>query len=277
MMNLYRETADFNEKQAISNIEKNSKYFFSYIKKFSKVKSNVGPLKNENDELTADPMEMAELLSKQYSSVFSIPTDVPQETPVSNDHTPCIDNIIFNENDIINAIDELRPNSSSGPDGFSAALLKHCKESLSKPLHIFWKKSHQNGQVPKILKSAHITPIYKSKCKSLPVNYHPVASTPHLMKIFEKIVRNNLVTYLDQNNLFNPIQHGFRKGRSCLSQLLSHYDKILPLIENGLNVVDVVYLDFAKAFDKVDIKKSFIRQYVLMLKENFTIGLSHFY
>ena len=95
MMNLYRETADFNEKQAISNIEKNSKYFFSYIKKFSKVKSNVGPLKNENDELTADPMEMAELLSKQYSSVFSIPTDVPQETPVSNDHEPCIDNIIF--------------------------------------------------------------------------------------------------------------------------------------------------------------------------------------
>ena len=89
-------------------------------------------------------------------------------------------------------------------------------------------------------------------------------------------MRYTLVIYLDQNNLFNTTQHGFRKGRSCLSQLLAHYDEILSLIENGLNV-DVVYLDFAKAFDKVDIKKSFIRQYVLMLKENFTIGLSHFY
>ena len=67
-------------------------------------------------------------------------------------------------------------------------------------------------------------------------------------------MRNTLVTYLDQNNLFNTTQHAFRKGRSCLSQLLAHYDEILSLIENGLNV-DVVYLDFAKAFDKVDIKK----------------------
>ena len=49
----------------------------------------------------------------------------------------------------------------------------------------------------------------------------------------------------------NPKQHSFRSGRSCLSQLLEHYNKILEELEKSNNV-DVTYLDFAKAFDKVD-------------------------
>ena len=57
--------------------------------------------------------------------------------------------------------------------------------------------------------------------------------------------------YMEENDLFNPGQHGFRNGRSCLSQLIAHYDHISQLLESDQNV-DVVYLDFAKAFDKVD-------------------------
>ena len=53
------------------------------------------------------------------------------------------------------------------------------------------------------------------------------------------------------NILFNSSQHGFRSGRSCLSQLLNHFDKITTELEKG-NGVDVIYLDFAKAFDKLD-------------------------
>ena len=56
---------------------------------------------------------------------------------------------------------------------------------------------------------------------------------------------------MERHNLFNPSQHGFRFGRSCLSQLIANYDRILELLEKGGNV-DVVYIDFAKAFDKVD-------------------------
>ena len=71
------------------------------------------------------------------------------------------------------------------------------------------------------------------------------------MKIFEKIVRARIVSYLEENNLLNASQHGFRAGRSCLSQLIAHYDKILTLLDEGKNV-DVIYLDFAKAFNKLD-------------------------
>ena len=60
-----------------------------------------------------------------------------------------------------------------------------------------------------------------------------------------------MTKFLDDNDKLNKNQHGFRTGRSCLTQLLAHYDNIISLLEDGQNV-DVVYLDFAKAFDKVD-------------------------
>ena len=82
-------------------------------------------------------------------------------------------------------------------------------------------------------------------------NYRPVALTSHLTKVFEKVVRNCLVSFLEKHNLFNSNQHGFRAGYSCLSQLLQHFDTVTKLLEEGQNV-DVVYLDFSKAFDKID-------------------------
>ena len=62
---------------------------------------------------------------------------------------------------------------------------------------------------------------------------------------------DKLTEYLESENLLNDSQHGFRRGRSCLSQLLNHYQNLLTLMENN-EVVDVIYLDFAKVFDRVD-------------------------
>ena len=72
------------------------------------------------------------------------------------------------------------------------------------------------------------------------------------MKILERIVRKQVVAFLTGNSIFNTTQHGFREGRSCLSALLSVYDDILLSLSEGSSCVDMIYLDFAKAFDKVD-------------------------
>ena len=101
------------------------------------------------------------------------------------------------------------------------------------------------------MKVAHIIPVHKGGHQGVPSNYRPIALTSQLVKVFEKVIRTKIVDFLEENKLFNVSQHGFRAGRSCLSQLLDHYDRILSLLEKGLNV-DSVYLDFAKAFDKVD-------------------------
>ena len=68
---------------------------------------------------------------------------------------------------------------------------------------------------------------------------------------YEKVLRNKIIEHFNKNNLFNNSQHGFRAGHSCPSQLLEHVDTLLTMLEDGSNA-DVVYLDFSKAFDKVD-------------------------
>ena len=101
------------------------------------------------------------------------------------------------------------------------------------------------------MKLADVIPIHKGGSQGSASNYRPVALTSHLSKVFEKVVRKFIVAFLEEHNLFNPTQHGFRLGRSYLSQLIDHYDHITQLLEKGENV-DVIYLDFAKAFDKVN-------------------------
>ena len=96
-----------------------------------------------------------------------------------------------------------------------------------------------------------IVPIFKNGDRYEARNYRPVTLTSHLIKVFERVMVEKLVKYLEENSLFNERQHGFRANRSCLSQLMDHYQHILNIMEDGAKA-DIIYLDFAKAFNKVD-------------------------
>ena len=82
-------------------------------------------------------------------------------------------------------------------------------------------------------------------------NYRPISLTSVIIKVLERIIRKQIVAFLVSKGYLNPTQHGFREGHSCLSALLNVFDDIMHLMSGG-NTVDMVYLDFAKAFDKVD-------------------------
>ena len=245
------------EAKAIKFIKTNPKYFYSYANRYSKTSNRIGPLMNENGENVYSNKEISELLRKQYDSVFSTPhqnmivNDPDTFFPDNEVNTPKLQDITFNEQDIINAINKLSESAASGPDGFPAILLKKCKFALAQPLYLIWRKILDNGNIPQILKEANILPIHKGGSRLIPKNYRPISLTSHLMKTFERVFRAKVVTYLEQNQLLNDSQHGFRSGRSSLSQLIQHHDRILEMLENGTNA-DVIYLDFAKAFDKVD-------------------------
>ena len=66
----------------------------------------------------------------------------------------------------------------------------------------------------------------------------------------EKIIKIKIEDYLKSNNIIAKTQHGFTKGRSCLSKLLICQDSIMTMIDEG-SAVDIIYLDLQKAFDKV--------------------------
>ena len=98
---------------------------------------------------------------------------------------------------------------------------------------------------------AAIVPIFKSGDKCLPGNYRSISVTSVICKVYERIIRKQVFSFLCDKNSLNDTQHGFRSGRSCLSALLDVYDDVMHML-NRVSIVDIVYLDFAKAFDKVD-------------------------
>ena len=244
------------ETKAIDKIKVNSKFFYTFAKKNSKVKVGVGPLINTENKLIDSPQEIAEILSDQFSSVFSSPKydnicadSLFPDNDTSN--TPSLQNIHFSDYELAEAMNNLTANAAPGQDEFPAILLKKCSLALSSPLAKIWRTSLETGEIPNICKSATITPIHKGNSRAIPKNYRPVALTSHLIKVFEKVIRGRIVDYMNTHLLFNKTQHGFRGGHSCLSQLLNHFDKITSELEQGRGV-DVIYLDFAKAFDKLD-------------------------
>ena len=249
----YARSLSNQEQKALEAIRTNPKYFFSYVKKFSKSRPSIGPLLNAHKQYVSESAEMAELLSNQYSSVFSQPREslVDPMTIFNSDDPSKLIDIEITPADFIEAINELAPNAAPGPDCFPALLLKQCKEQLASPLARIWQECLNNGITPDLQKLSLIVPVHKGDSTALAKNYRPVALTSHLVKIFEKVVRRHIVSHLEINDAFNSSQHGFRTGRSCLSQLLAHYDRVLSHLEEGFNV-DVIYLDFAKAFDKLD-------------------------
>ena len=97
-----------------------------------------------------------------------------------------------------------------------------------------------------------ICPVNKGGLRSIPKNFRPVALTSHIIKIFERVLRNSLVKHLKDNDLMTDGQHGFISLRSTLTQLLGHFDAILESLEAGASGYYAIYLDFSKAFDKVD-------------------------
>ena len=250
LQKLANNSAQYKEKKACEAIQSNSKFFFSYANQKRKVKTSIGPLLNKaTKNMTTDSKEMAELLADQYDSVFSKPSPEPQFLNPNVSQT--IQEINITPEEIIDAIKELRPSSASGPDGVPAILLRNCSTELALPLSILWREIFRSSNIPEKLKFSLIPPIHKGGSKSEPANYRPVALTSHIIKVLEKVVRNKLVDFLESNGHMNDNQHGFRSGRSCLTQLLKHHDQIISLMEQHQNV-DVVYLDFSKAFDKVD-------------------------
>ena len=248
------------EDKVISGMKENVNVFFNYAKARQKTRSKVGPFLDPNTgELNLDPDHTAQCLSDQYSSVFTSPRP---EWSIPNlkdffkvDNTGptglILTDIDFNESDIEMACSELSSTSSPGPDGIPAALLKICRKELKYPLYILWRKSLDQGVIPPDLLLVLVSPVHKGGSRADPGQYRPVALTSHIIKIFERVMRRGLVTYLEAKDLLPADQHGFREQRSTLTQLLSHWDKVLDHLENGESV-DVIYTDFSKAFDKCE-------------------------
>jgi len=163
--------------------------------------------------------------------------------------------VIFSEGDVAESLSKLREDKAAGPeDDLSPRLLLRIKDQISYPLFLLFRKSLDEGTVPTDWELFNVSPIFTKGSRNLAENYRPVSLTSVICKLFESIMRDTMVRHLEEKLLIGNSQHGFRKGRSCLSNLLSILDKVTGSVDSG-NSIDVIFLDFAKAFDKVPHKR----------------------
>ena len=116
---------------------------------------------------------------------------------------------------------KMKPNKAPGIDNFNSSMLREVSSAIASPLCEIFNGSIEMGEVPLDWKKANVTPIYKNKgTKSQPCNYRPVSLTSHISKTMKSIIRDEIIRHLPKNELIKPSQHGFWKGRSCLTNLL---------------------------------------------------------
>ena len=89
-------------------------------------------------------------------------------------------------------------------------------------------------------------------------NYRPISLTSHVCKIFERMITQELVIHLEKYDLINSSQHGFRNNKSCLTNLLESSEKIAESLDSGIPI-DIIFLDFKKAFDTVPHERLMIK------------------
>ena len=228
------------------------KLFWSYARKKLKTKVGVAPLladlKNQ-ESLVFDDKGKADLLQDQFSSVFTKESlhDIPSFCPRSHIK---LGTIVIQVEDVVKKLKGLNTNKSSGPDEIHPKLISELAEILSEPLTILLNSSLRSGKIPKEWKTAVISAVFKKGSRSIAGNYRPISLTCVLCRIMEFFLKDAIMTHLLDNGLLSSRQHGFINGRSTVTQLLTYLEICAKKVANG-EVVDVVYLDFQKAFDTV--------------------------
>ena len=113
-----------------------------------------------------------------------------------------------------------------------------------------FKSSLESGQVPEDWRVANVTSLFKKGSREELGNYRPVSLTSVVGKLLETLIKDQMKNHLNKYKLIKGIQHGFTKGSSCLTNILEFYEAVCEWVDEG-KAVDIVYLDFKKAFDKV--------------------------
>jgi hypothetical protein len=247
------------ENKIIKRSKNNRKIFYTYINNNQKRGGNrkIGPLVDKTDsggkeKIVDDDREVATLLNDYFCTVFnSDENELGQNIYVENNNQmDMLDSISISNEDVVKAISDFKTNKSPGIDSITSTYAIKIKEIVSKPLSLLFNKSLEVNKIPDAWKKANITPIFKKGSRSSAVNYRPVSLTVFFCKVMEKILKQNIDRYLDYKGVEMSTQHGFRKGRSCLTNLLISQHSIMRIIDEKQSV-DILYLDFQKAFDKV--------------------------
>lgn len=155
----------------------------------------------------------------------------------------------FSEDEIVLAAKKLSNRQTAGPDLIPSFLAKDCIGVLARPLTFLFNLCLKESEFPAVWREGRVTPVFKSGEKTSVENYRPITIINTFAKLFEIALYNRI--YPSVEPLLSEFQHGFIGNRSTITNLCSLVQFACETVDGG-SQVDIVYADFAKAFDRVD-------------------------
>jgi hypothetical protein len=165
-------------------------------------------------------------------------------------NTNKLSTVLFTPTLVKRVIRQINGKAKGGPDDIPPLFFKQCCDQLSSPLAFVFNQCMNHGYLPPVWLQAFITPIFKKGDKTDPVNYRPIALTCTMCKIMETVIKDQILDFLLKNKLISKHQHGFMRHHSTATNLLEcTHDWFIGL--SNCNNIDVIYIDFSKAFDSI--------------------------
>ena len=189
-------------------------------------------------------------LNEQFVSVFNKDEDISTAPDMGSSPHPVMHHTEVSQEGVFKLLNGFQVHKATGPDELPSKLLKELAEELTPILILSFQASLDKGTVPEDWKYANVVPIFKKGDRNKPENYRPVSLTSIVCKTLEHIVCSSMHRHLEAHSILTDAQHGFRKRRSCETQLILTIQDLAKDVDNK-GQTDVILLDFSKAFDKV--------------------------
>ena len=131
---------------------------------------------------------------------------------------------------------------------FSQNLIKKCIHAIAPQLSHIINLSLSQGKVPTNMKISKVLPIHKAGDIFDFKNHRPISLVPCLSKILEKVVYDQLYSFLSSNNILYNFQFGFRRMHSTEHAFIDFYDKVSKALQSKQHSLGL-FLDLSKVFD----------------------------
>ena len=238
-----------------SKIISNQHSLFSYIRNHAKKPLSFPSITMPDNHIAVSNAEKASAFRDHFMSVYnqlqsSLTSNRVNLTP-SQDCLFDYSLMFLTENHVFLDLELLPKTQNTTPDGIPNIILKKCANSLKLPISYILRYSFLHGIVPTKWKESIIIPLHKSGPKSNPNNYRPISLCSSVSKIAERCFLAEISSFLYNHNVIPPTQYGFVPKSSVVSQLIETIDDWTKALDNGY-LVDIVYFDFAKAFDSIN-------------------------
>ena len=209
----------------------------------------ISALKSNRNVIT-DSLSKAEILNSQFKSIFT-PQFANTFPQLPGTQFPKIKPLHISENGVFILLDRIDVSKSSGPDKLPGRLLQILAKEITPVVHFIFTPSLCTGELPTEWTHANVAPIFKKGSKLQAVNYRPVSLRCITFKLFEHIILKHILVHLEDHKILTDLQHGFRSGRSCETQLVTTFQDLAQMHNKKGSQIDIAVLDFSKAFDTV--------------------------